>query len=406
MKQNIKKTTTEKKITFGNRYTAVRKNGETFPAMTFASPIISEDNVVGIRGIILDMSENEAMEKALRESEKRYRELAELLPQTVYEHDMDGKLTYLNEAGKKTFGIESLETGVSANDLVVAEDIERMLSNMQKSSFGNTTSRGNSYTAMRLNGEKFPVMIFATPMISEEKISGIRGIVIDMTEYMAMENALRESEQKYKTLVENSLEGITIIRDNRILFANDTYCKMLGYTREELYNMPSVNTLQPDDREKALKIAERRRNLDYSTIFEDFKPSSVNQPGKEFPQVNSEGRVRVQIKARDAHKVQLDISAVKYDLVKDTSGVWTGESAPQDEGFHYYQLWVDGAAVPDPSSLYFYGASRWGSGIEIPAKDQDFYVLKNVLHGQVIELPYFSKSNNSMRRCFIYTPPG
>jgi len=143
-----------------------------------------------------------------------------------------------------------------------------------------------------------------------------------------------------------------------------------------------------------------------SAITEDFKPSSVNQPGKEYPQVNSEGRVRVQISAPEAHKVQLDISAVKYDLVKDEKGVWTGESAPQDEGFHYYQLWVDGAAVPDPGSLYFYGASRWGSGIEIPAKDQDFYAMKNVPHGQVIELPYFSKSNNNMRRCFIYTPPG
>ena len=100
-------------------------------------------------------------------------------------------------------------------------------------------------------------------------------------------------------------------------------------------------------------------------VVEDFKPSSVNQPGKLYPQVNSEGRVRVQIKAPEAHKVQLDISAVKYDLTKDTSGVWTGESAPQDEGFHYYQLNIDGASVPDPGSLYFYGASRWGSGIEI-----------------------------------------
>lgn len=141
-------------------------------------------------------------------------------------------------------------------------------------------------------------------------------------------------------------------------------------------------------------------------VVEDFKPSSVNQPGKDYPQVNSEGRVRVQISAPEAHKVQLDISAVKYDLVKDDKGVWTGESAPQDEGFHYYQLWIDGAAVPDPGSLYFYGASRWGSGIEIPAKDQDFYVLKNVPHGEVREVPYFSKTNNSMRRCFVYTPPG
>jgi enterochelin esterase family protein len=116
--------------------------------------------------------------------------------------------------------------------------------------------------------------------------------------------------------------------------------------------------------------------------------------------------VRVQIKAPEALKVQLDISAVKYDLVKDENGVWTGESAPQDEGFHYYQLWIDGAAVPDPNSLYFYGASRWGSGIEIPAKDQDIYAMKNVSHGQVREIPYFSKSNNTMRRCFVYTPPG
>jgi enterochelin esterase family protein len=147
-------------------------------------------------------------------------------------------------------------------------------------------------------------------------------------------------------------------------------------------------------------------SMGQTSVVEDFKPSTINQPGKEYPMVNSEGRVRAQIKAPEAHKVQLDISAVKYDLTKDTSGVWTGESAPQDEGFHYYQLWVDGAAVPDPGSLYFYGASRWGSGIEIPAKDQDFYAMKNVPHGQVREIPYFSKSNNSMRRCFVYTPPG
>ncbi len=140
-------------------------------------------------------------------------------------------------------------------------------------------------------------------------------------------------------------------------------------------------------------------------IIEDFKPSTVNQPGKEYPQVNSEGRVRVQIFAPEAKMVQLDIGAVKYDLRKDTSGIWTGECAPQDEGFHYYQLNIDGASVPDPGSLYFYGASRWGSGIEIPAVDQDFYALKDLPHGQVREQIYFSKINNSNRRCFVYTPP-
>jgi enterochelin esterase family protein len=145
--------------------------------------------------------------------------------------------------------------------------------------------------------------------------------------------------------------------------------------------------------------------MNQTAVVEDFKPSSVNQPGKQFPQVNSEGRVRVSISAPDAQKVQLDIGAVKYDLIKDDKGVWTGESRPQDEGFHYYQLWIDGAAVPDPNSLYFYGASRWGSGIEIPAKDQDIYALKDVPHGLVSQKLYFSKITNAWRRCFVYTPP-
>lgn len=142
-----------------------------------------------------------------------------------------------------------------------------------------------------------------------------------------------------------------------------------------------------------------------TAVVEDFKPSSVNQPGKQFPQVNSEGRVRASILAPQAQKVQLDIGAVKYDLKKDDKGVWTGESAPQVEGFHYYQLNIDGASVPDPGSLYFYGASRWGSAIEIPAKDQDFYALKDVPHGKISQNLYFSKITNVWRRCFVYTPP-
>jgi enterochelin esterase-like enzyme len=142
------------------------------------------------------------------------------------------------------------------------------------------------------------------------------------------------------------------------------------------------------------------------TIVEDFKPSTVNQPNSQYPQVNSEGRVRVCVLAPQAMKVQLDIGAVKYDLVKDNNGFWKGESAPQEEGFHYYQLTVDGASVPDPGSLYFYGCSRLGSGIEIPAPDQDFYALKNVHHGLVSQKLYFSKVTDSWRHCFVYTPSG
>ena len=142
-----------------------------------------------------------------------------------------------------------------------------------------------------------------------------------------------------------------------------------------------------------------------SAVVEDFKTSSTTQSGKQYPQVNSEGRVRVSIPAPQALKVQLDIGGKRYDLTKDEKGVWTGVSDPQDEGFHYYQLNIDGAQVPDPGSLSFYGASRWGSGIEVPAKDQDFFALKDVPHGQVCERLYFSGITNAWRRCFVYIPP-
>lgn len=142
------------------------------------------------------------------------------------------------------------------------------------------------------------------------------------------------------------------------------------------------------------------------SAVEDFKPATTNQQGKQYPQVNSEGRVRAYIFAPQANKVQLDLGGKKYDLTKNDQGFWTGESLPQDQGFHYYQLNIDGASVPDPGSLYFYGAGRWGSGIEIPASDKDFFALKNVPHGMVCENYYFSKLTDTWRRCLVYTPPG
>lgn len=143
-----------------------------------------------------------------------------------------------------------------------------------------------------------------------------------------------------------------------------------------------------------------------SNLEETFKTSPTTQQGRQFPKVNDERKVKVSISAPDAGKVQLDLGGEKYDLVKDEKGVWTGSSDPQDEGFHYYQLNIDGASVPDPGSLYFYGAGRWGSAIEVPAKDADFYALKDVQHGLVSENIYFSKLTGKWRRCFVYTPPG
>jgi predicted alpha/beta superfamily hydrolase len=145
-------------------------------------------------------------------------------------------------------------------------------------------------------------------------------------------------------------------------------------------------------------------------IKDDFKPSTLNQPGKEYPQVNSQGYVRFKIDAPQAQSivVSLGLGGAKggTPLTKVDDGSWMGTTAgPMDEGFHYYHLTIDGGVFNDPGAQNFYGSTRWESGIEIPAHDQDFYALKDVPHGKVQQILFPSKSTNSVRRAFVYTPP-
>ena len=137
---------------------------------------------------------------------------------------------------------------------------------------------------------------------------------------------------------------------------------------------------------------------------DDWKPSPINQGGKQYPQVNSEGRVKFRIVAPKAQSVGVSFRD-SSPFTKGEDGAWYGISRPLDEGFHYYTINIDGAEVPDPNTQFFYGASRWGSAVEIPAKDADFYALKNVPHGQLREIYYWSKSSNTNRHAFVYTPP-
>ncbi len=145
-------------------------------------------------------------------------------------------------------------------------------------------------------------------------------------------------------------------------------------------------------------------------IKEDFKPSTLNQPGQEYPQVNSQGyaRFRIHAPAADSIRVSLGLRGRGgTKLTKVEEGYWMGTTeAPMDEGFHYYNVNIDGGKFNDPGALNFYGSVRWESGIEIPAHDQDFYALKDVPHGNVQQILFPSKSTQTSRRAFVYTPPG
>ena len=141
---------------------------------------------------------------------------------------------------------------------------------------------------------------------------------------------------------------------------------------------------------------------------EDFRPNELNQPGQEYPQVNSEGYARFRVVAPDAQSVVVSLGLGGRGgtvLTKGDDGVWTGTTeGPMDEGFHYYHLTIDGGVFNDPGAQNFYGSVRWESGIEIPAHDRDFYALRPVPHGHVQQVLFHSPSTQTERRAFVYTP--
>ena len=150
--------------------------------------------------------------------------------------------------------------------------------------------------------------------------------------------------------------------------------------------------------------------LDNYTVKEDFRPNVMNQPGQEYPQVNSEGYARFRIVAPDAKSVIVSLGLGGRGgtvLRKDKDGVWTGTTeGPMDPGFHYYHLTIDGAVVNDPGTHNYFGSCRWESGIEIPAPDEDFYQCRmDIPHGTISEVLFPSPSTGGMQRAMVYLPP-
>ena len=148
------------------------------------------------------------------------------------------------------------------------------------------------------------------------------------------------------------------------------------------------------------------------TVLEDFKPSSLNQPGQPYPQVNSQRYARFRIEGlANAQSVVVSLGlggSGGTKLTKGDDGAWMGTTGgPMDEGFHYYHLTIDGGVLNDPGTGNYYGSTRWESGIEIPAHDEDFYALKDVPHGKVQMILFPSKLTNAIpvRTAFVYTPP-
>lgn len=182
-----------------------RTDGTQFDAVVVLNRCVIDGNPV-ILAIVRDISERVSSERKLRQSEARFRELSDLLPEVVFEADLSGKLTFANKDAFLKFGYaeDELENNVLLRQLIAPEDHERLNLGIQEAASGTIIGHyGVEFAALRKDGIKVPVIVYAKPIFQEGLPVGIRGLVVDITERKAYENQIKAQTAQLRAIVDN-----------------------------------------------------------------------------------------------------------------------------------------------------------------------------------------------------------
>jgi PAS domain S-box-containing protein len=231
-------------------------------------------SVVGIIEYLKDITAHKNAEEAFLKSEEKYRELANSLPQIVFETDESGQITFANHNAFNVFGYSQAEfdKGLNALDMLIPQDREWALENMQKVLNGEILG-GIEYTALRKDGSTFPVSIHSNPIIRENKPVGLRGIMIDLSEQKRSEESLRESEFRFRSLFDLSPQGIALteLDSGALINVNVTFCEITKYSMEELIGRSTAELGFYSKNDRGHFIKELQTNGEVCGLEMDFK---------------------------------------------------------------------------------------------------------------------------------------
>jgi len=198
------------------------------------------------QGVFRDITDRWETEEALRESEKRFREMAELLPEVIFQIDLEGNISFINQRAFSLFRYEpeDLARGINAFEVLMPEERRRAADNIRRVLDGEEVGAIH-YQCQKKDGSLFPGLIFSSPVIRNGKIVGLLGCVIDITNLKKTEEALRQSEEKYRQIMEHAPAGIYEVDFVRKKFVavNDMMCHYTGYSQEEFLSMSPFDIL-------------------------------------------------------------------------------------------------------------------------------------------------------------------
>lgn len=208
----------------------------------------------GIHSMARDVTDRKLAAEALRQSEEKYRDLVELLPQPVFEIDSATRVTFASSKGFEFFRYsrEEFTSGIPVAELIAVEDRSRILQDMQKVFLGEHLG-SQDYTALRKDGSTFPILVHAVPLRHGNTITGMRGIVVDMTSRRKAEEQLRISEERLRMAWETSPDAFSIshLIDGTFVEVNKGFTELTGYTPEETIGKSGTDLgiwFNPDDR--------------------------------------------------------------------------------------------------------------------------------------------------------------
>lgn len=235
-----------------------KKDGSTYWATTVSSPFRDENgNLEGYIIIQQDVTDRKKIESELRESEKFYRDLIENSLDAI-SLNQDGHFIMVNTAFCKTFGYTYDEI-MSKNppDFIAPEDYERVMNFHIRRMNGEMIHSNYKANFIHKSGRRVYCDLRGTTTILNGRNASFITLR-DITEQHAMENALRESEEKYRNLIENATDGIVIVQNGLLRFANHSMCDIMKYSMEELLNKPFLNFIDNTEHESLSKFHNRR----------------------------------------------------------------------------------------------------------------------------------------------------
>jgi PAS domain S-box-containing protein len=262
----------------------IRKDGSVFP-VELRSALMRDEAGKPFKmwAIVRDISDRKKAQEALRVSEERYRSLYEGMMDAFVSFDMEGKILHCNKAYEEMldYPLKELQNK-TYQDLTPRKwhDVETEIVEKQVLPKGYSEIYEKEY--IRKDGSVFPVEL--RTKLSRDKVgnpAGMWAIVRDISERKIIEKSLRESEARYRELLDSSMQGVIVFQDMRVAYSNQAITESVGYTKTELNSLSPAEMaehIHPDDRHTFLERLQKRQ--ENSTTSELYSMRIIHKNGE------------------------------------------------------------------------------------------------------------------------------